>query len=446
MKQMFIVVLTLFVVLASQPLWAMDSQNLEKTVQDLIEQNKLLTKRLQQVENELNTLKGKKTEVAPTKETAKCEEEPAWYDMLKAEADVTGIIMGSQNNNADNGDKAYGSYSFDLNLSTSFAQYGSFFIHLEGGEGEGINDDLTSFSHPNYDAYVTKNSSGEADLTISEAFYEINYLDEKFTLDAGKMDISVLFDENKAAGDETTQFMSNIFVKSMGLTIPEPDNFYCPAIMLKAAPINLVEIRLIGAAVQDDNWTGLFDNGFVAGQINLRPAIMGMQGNYRFYTWRDERRHLDNAYLATASNSYNEPHTDNAQFGWGVSFDQVLYNGITGFFRYSQRQDDLAEWNGTTWEMIPFDRLWTLGLDLSGSFWNRENDNIGMGYGKTLLTNDYQKAHTNTDDEQYVECYYKWTVNRYLALTGDLQWVKNPGGDSTADDVYIFGVRSQLDF
>ena len=428
--------------------WAMmGREELEKTVRELMEENRALAERLRQVEEELRGMKAARKGGGEPAAPAPCEEEK-WFERINAEAGFTGVIMGSRNNddNSAEGDHTDGSYSFDLNLSSSFGQYGGFFVHLEGGEGEGLNDDLPSFSIPNYDAYVTKNFLSQADVTISEAFLELGFMDQRLTLDAGKMDLSVLFDENEAAGDETTQFMNNIFVKSMGLTIPEPDNFYCPVVMLKADPVELVEFRLIGAAVEDENWTRLFDHGFVAGQVNLRPALMGMPGNYRLYTWRDERRHLREGDLP--SSSYNDLRADHALTGWGVSFDQELRRGVTGFFRYSWTEDGLASWDADAgqWDTTAFDRLWTLGVDLSGALWHREGDGFGLGYGRILLTDDYEDANADSDDEQYLECYYRWAVNRHLALSGDFQWVKNPGGTSSNDDVYIFGLRSQLDF
>ena len=72
------------------------------------------------------------------------------------------------------------------------------------------------------------------------------------------MDISPFFYQNEAANDETTQFLSNIFVKSMGLTVPEPDNYYCPGIVLTISPVELLEFSVVGASVEDNNWEDLF--------------------------------------------------------------------------------------------------------------------------------------------------------------------------------------------
>jgi hypothetical protein len=154
------------------------------------------------------------------------------------------------------------------------------------------------------------------------------------------------FDENEVAGDETTQFISNIFVKSMGMNIPEPDNFYCPAIMLKARPLEPLEFKVIGASVsehgEDSVWHNVFDEGMVIGQMNFKPNLLGMDGNYRFYGWLDNRRYLKNKYIQEANSDRGRADklADDHLSGWGLSFDQEFLVGLRGFARYSQTIND----------------------------------------------------------------------------------------------------------
>jgi len=423
--------------------------------QGLIEkQNRLIKAYENALKKQERELEAQKKEVTNQKETLeKREKDFKTLEGLKEalghielSGDVTGVVQGTSN--MDGSDSTDGAFTFDLNVGTHFGGYGSFFVHLEGGDGEGLNDDVKSFSVPNYDAYATENSNNQTDLTISEAYYEFSFLKGRVTLDAGKMDISVLFDENEAAGDETTQFLSNIFVKSMGLTIPEPDNFYCPAFMVKVDPVDWLEFRVVGASVEDNNWEDIFTHGFGAAQVNFRPKIVGRQGNYRFYTWLDGRNHVKNSNLGIASDDYNDTHADETQKGWGVSFDQEIKDGIIGFFRYSQTDDDLASWNGDDmkWERIPFDKVWSCGAQVSGEYWKRRDDAVGLAYGQVILTDDYKRANDHTANEQYVEAYYRFQLHERFALTGDFQWIQNAGGDSQASDIYIFGLRSQVDF
>ena len=449
----------LFIGWASLSAFAQGASETAQEIEELKDTVKILMERVEELEKQAQKEKmqgaaeGEGEQEAGKKLISDIEKIKEALGHLEFSGGVTTILQGTSGND-DNppkyADSTDGTFTVDLNVGTHFGRYGNFFVHLEGGEGQGVNEDVASFSIPNYDSYATRNRNNQSDITISEAYYEITPFAGKIAFDVGKMDISVLFDENEAAGDETSQFLSNIFVKSMGLTIPEPDNFYCPAAMLKLAPVGFLEFRVIGASVEDDNWQNIFDRGFLAAQAAFKPHVFGRPGNYRVYGWWDGRRHLENRNLAAADGRltpvYNDPLADKTQKGWGISFDQEIVDGVIGFVRYSQTNNDLSRWNGEEWEMIPFNRLWTVGAQLSGGLWQRPNDVFGVAFGKTLLTDDYKKANADTADESYVESYYRWAATERFAISGDLQWVKNAGGNSRADDIYIFGLRGQLDF
>jgi carbohydrate-selective porin OprB len=446
----------------ARPTMAQDAGITREEFTKLLQTTEALKQKVHELETKLETyekVRPERPEAANAYTELKAEVEELKHvkealSHIELSGGATAVLQTTANNdhnNPEEGDSTDGAYTLDLNIATHFGSYGSFYVHLESGDGEGVNDDVPSFSIPNYDSYVTRLSNNQCGLTVSEAFYEFSFLDEMFLFDVGKMDVSVLFDENEVAGDETTQFLSNIFVKSMGLTVPEPDNFYAPAMMLTVSPVDLVEFKLIGASVEDDNWEDVFDHGFLAGQINLRPKVYDRQGNYRFYAWWDDRSHLGNKHLEPVNSragGYGDSLADEDQMGWGLSFDQEVTDGVKAFVRYSQTEDDLARWDSDEdeWAMIPFDRTWSAGLGVSGLFWNRENDDVGVAYGRVLLTNDYEDANEDTADERYVEAYYNLGLHERFHITGDFQWIQNAGGDSDASDVYIFGLRSQLSF
>ncbi len=451
---------TMIVTLFALPVMAGGSgnQDLEDTVRMLMEQNKRLmeqnrqlAERLKHVEKDMARMKGSQAAAVTPAEPQ--EEETPWYHRLSIEGGATGVLQASANN-ADNdvacGDKADMAYTVDLNIESDLEQYGTFHIHIEGGDGEGMNDDVPSFSVPNYDAYATWNNNNQADLTFSEAFYENLFWDEKIDFNLGKMDLSVLFDENEAAGDETTQFLSNIFVKSMGVNIPEPGGFYCPTLMVAASPVDFVEFRFIGASVdnneEENTWENVFSNPFIAAQVNFKPMLLNRPGNYRFYAWNDSRRYMDVDDVPTATNEYREG--SDALSGWGLSFDQEIADGFTAFARYSWREGDLTEWNSDDdqWEIIPTNQAYSLGLSIDGTLWNRGNDGIGLAFGQTILSDDFKGEHDKTSNEEYVEAYYRYAVFERLAITADFQWIGDPGGLKTNDDVFLFGLRSQIDF
>ncbi|NDY42460.1 hypothetical protein G3N55_06340 [Dissulfurirhabdus thermomarina] len=417
---------------------------LSRDVRRLEERNRELLDRVERLERR----------EAPAGDAA--EAGPAWTDRIRLSGGVTTVVQataGNADNNPDGGNHADGTYTLDLGLEADLDGLGTVVVHLEGGDGEGVNDNVPSFSVPNYDAYATLNNANQADLTISEAYYEARLLGGRLTFDVGKMDVSTLFDQNAAAGDETTQFLSNIFVKSMGLTVPEPDDFYAPAAMVALAPADFLEFRLIGASANNEHghlWEDIFSKGFVAAQAAVSAAPFGRKGTYRLYGWWDERRHVKNRLLplVNAAPTRADQRADEPLYGWGVSLDQELADGLVLFARYSRTLDDLAAWDADAamWAPIPVEEVYSAGLSLSGTPWNRPGDALGVAWGQALLTRDFAQSTRNPADERYVEAYYRYAWNAHLATTADLQWIENPGGSFAADNVWIFGLRGQVDF
>ncbi len=461
----FFVLMTVMLPLSAFGDGATDRETqLERLVRKLVKENRRLNERLEKVEKELSRIKAQGETSTVQGESGPSMEEtgsssPEWYERFSLGGGVTGLLMGTigdANSEENVRSTQDASYTIDVNLDADFAKWGKFFVHFEGGDGDGLNNDVPSFSVPNYDAYKTTIGLDKAALTISEAYYEFSFFDNRYGFDVGKMDISVLFDENEAAGDETTQFLSNIFVKSMGVNIPEPDSFYCPAFLLRAQPVDLLEFKVIGAGVaghgEDSVWTDPFDDGMLIGQMNLSPRLFGKNGNYRFYGWIDKRRYLKARELSKIPASDHEAghrYADDSLAGWGLSFDQEILRGITGFARYSQTlTDDRAYWDGDdhSWTLLPVDRSWSIGFQLDGGLWNRGGDAFGFGFAETLLSDDYKKKHDHTANEKYIEAYYRFMVVDRFALTGDFQWIQNAGGSSLIDDIYIWGIRSQIDF
>ena len=126
--------------------------------------------------------------------------------------------------------------------------------------------------------------------------------------------------------------------------------------------------------------------------------------------------------------------------GWGVSIDQRVGDGMTLFARYGQ------ETKGN----VKFDRALTLGAEANGSYWNRGGDSLGLALG-WLGTSDAYRDFTATTTaskgaERVAELYYRFRVGKQFELSPSLQFIGNPGGDPSAQDVRIVGLRSQFTF
>ena len=103
---------------------------------------------------------------------------------------------------------------------------------------------------------------------------------------------------------------------------------------------------------------------------------------------------------------------------------------------------------------MKFDRALTLGFEANGSYWSRGGDSLGLALGWLRTSDayrDYKLADPNdpraiSEPERVAELYYRWRVAKQFELTPSLQYIGSPGGDSSAPDVRIVGLRSQFTF
>lgn len=128
----------------------------------------------------------------------------------------------------------------------------------------------------------------------------------------------------------------------------------------------------------------------------------------------------------SATDTGQEPLT-----GLFLSFDQALGEVLGVFFRAGW---DLTDAAGT------YQSGYEGGFDFNGAVWGRQGDRVGIAYGH---------AHGGNSDifqSDVVETYCRFAVNDSLALTADMQWMKDsyPGAEDPAG--WIFGVRAVTEF
>ena len=114
-----------------------------------------------------------------------------------------------------------------------------------------------------------------------------------------------------------------------------------------------------------------------------------------------------------------------------VSFDQELGDIFGAWIRMGW-QDDRA--------IIDYDYLLSGGLDITGKWYGREEDNIGIGFA-------YLNGKNEFDYTQVAEIYWRFVLNDYVATTVDFQYMKDKF-DTNKDDLdgIIAGVRLTTEF
>ncbi|MFA5090813.1 MAG: carbohydrate porin [Candidatus Omnitrophota bacterium] len=363
---------------------------------------------------------------------------------LELGAGGTMIVQGADNVNY-NGDGhtlkescTDGSYSADITLGKEFKEVGGkAFLHLEAGQGAGLEDNLVLYSNVNRDA-----GDSSARVEVTEFWYEQGMFKDKLALTFGKLDPTAYFDQSEVANDETTQFLGRIFRNSP--TIEFPDN--TAGIRLAYLPVEWLEL---GYGVFDGNsdWEKIGDNLFNIGQAHFKTNLFNLPGNYRFYGWNNNVYHTK--WIDTEK-------TKEAAYGFGLSFDQKVTDIVTLFARYGWQNPKVYNPDiMATGELnYSLEHSWSAGLQVEGKPWGREKDVFAFAVGQAIPSKDYKKYTTQITDpkakpEGHLEAYYRIHVNDHLSLSPDFQYIWNPFGKDVADDtsgIFVGGMRAQVDF
>lgn len=363
---------------------------------------------------------------------------------LEIGAGGTMIVQGTNNvNNATEGVerrvfRADASYSADVTLGKEFDQFnGKAFLHLEAGQGAGLEDDLTVYSNVNRDA------DNDNNVRLTEFWYEQGLFKDRVALTFGKLDPTAYFDNNEVANDETTQFLGRIFRNSP--VIEFPDN--SAGIRLAYLPFEWLEFNL-GVFDGDSDWEKIGDNLFDIGQVTFKTHLFELPGNYRLLGWHSNTNHTK----WSDPNQVKEP-----TFGFGLSFDQKVSQMITLFARYGWQNSKVynPEMMAVGEHNYSLEHSWSAGLEVEGKPWKRENDVLGFAVGQAFASGDYKKYGSasvpapQAKPEGHLEAYYRIQINDHLSLSPDLQYIWNPFGKDVVDDkrgIFVGGMRAQVDF
>lgn len=129
--------------------------------------------------------------------------------------------------------------------------------------------------------------------------------------------------------------------------------------------------------------------------------------------------------------------SDAQNWGFYLLLDKKLFKGVNGFVRHG-----IAEKTVNTSEMGT-----DIGLTFKGLFPSRENDVLGLGATRVQFTDDYKMANgLNKDDETVIELLYRLELPHGIIIQPDLQYVINPGGTDTVDNVWVGATRVEINF
>lgn len=359
-----------------------------------------------------------------------------------------GLTMTAQGVNRIKGADTRGAaaISADLAIESPVGENGRAVVVLDFQKGAGLRNLPALLISPNGNPTGTNADIESFDsdtVHLTQVYYEHSF-GPGLVVSAGQLDITGYFDTNSFANNERTQFLANTFVNNPAVEFGGTDNFYSPGVRVTWWPVENVDIS-VGAFEGNGDYVDAFDNPFYMAELNFALKPAGREGNYRVYYWNRQGR--SDSELANTADPDNTGLIKAENKGFGVSIDQMVTENLGVWLRAGEQSKKVAQFNAHL----------SLGVNISGAAFGRPDDSIGLGVGSSRMSKvyrDYKKSQDPAFDdsiETYMEAYYSISVGGASENTGfhvspDIQYVKNPGGDSNAGGLFIYGMRLQAFF
>lgn len=289
------------------------------------------------------------------------------------------------------------------------------------------------------------------------------YVPEKyFSIMIGKVAIADYFDDNSYSHDPRTQFISWSLMSNGAWDYPANTRGYTPSIVLEFIQPN-DEFRYGMSLVPT------FANGNTM-DWNIGKAMSHTIEYTRNYQWSNRKGALRILGFYTSANMGNytqaiqlqpiNPKIEdtrnykNHKFGFGINAEQTI-NSYLGVFGRASWNDGKNE----TWNFTEIDNSVSLGLQINGDKWKRQQDVVGLAYVSSGLSKEHQNylnaggkgfilgdGDLNYKRENLLEIYYSLSlVPRSMYLTGFYQCLFQPGFNADrSGPVNIFSIRMHV--
>ncbi len=306
-----------------------------------------------------------------------------------------------------------GEGSFYVLLTARPAFNTLFFADVEAIGGNGPDPFTGSVSGLNADAGSLQDSDRADRVTLREAWVMTQLFEGRLTGVVGKLDLTNYFDRNTVANDETSQFVSGMFVNNplLGQLVAGVGH-QANAPGLHLAWDTFRQWRFgIGVQVPEDSGSALGRTPFTIGEIGYSTQLLGGLGNYRLWGRRNGGEKGSRAV--------------------GINFDQWAGQWLRAFGRYG-----LQTGGGER------DRhAWSLGLGIRSLLVSRPRDETGLAYG-------WMRAATGRA-EDLAELYHRFYLTEHLAVSLIAQYAFHLAGNDRVRPragVLVSGLRTQVNF
>ena len=316
----------------------------------------------------------------------------------------------------------------------------TFHVKLGFAAGDGLNK-KSSFQLSPWAADLNgdvKDINGRGRNYLLKAWYRHAFrlgTDQVLSATAGIIDSADYLDKNAYANDAYTQFMNEALVNSPQVFLPSYDlgaalRWGYGHWSLRAVYMNVGkkddqeedggngQNRRQSGNLTDNDLGNDYDYAAVGIGYRLRSALG--EGNYRLVWSRTSRDFIDPSGTSAERRG-----------AVALSFDQQLGETLGAFVRIGTQADQAA---------VDYKDLYSAGIDLRGGLWGRPRDNIGLGLAYL------QGGNQEIESTRVAEGYYRLMLHDNLALSADLQYLRDDKRSGKDPAGYIFGLRADINF
>ena len=172
----------------------------------------------------------------------------------------------------------------------------------------------------------------------------------------------------------------------------------------------------------------------------------------------------DGNFLDFGRNFFNGDIQTWAEVGWAPTIDERFSKNFSLTFWRSpsytshtgaEYEDDLGIAFSSYWLFnelhMPFFRFGFSGGKAENTFYTKD---VQIGYGLNFKSHDlfgiaFSWAEPNisgSKDQLTAELFYRYQITRRLAITPDVQWIKNPTLNPEESSLWYFGARARISF
>lgn len=286
----------------------------------------------------------------------------------------------------------------------------------------------------------------------------------RVVLTAGNFGVLDVFDQNEFGSDPRTQFMNWSFLTHGSFDYPADARGYNWGAALEYIGDSW-SFRL-GHFLQpvESNGLPLDTRGFRhygdIFEVEKRYTLIGQPGLARLLLWRNKARMgAFNDALAFGRANGTTPDVadvreEHAKSGVGVTLVQRV-NESLGVFARANWSDDKTE----TYAFTEIGRQVSAGGILNGNAWGRPKDAVGLAVAVNMLGSAHRSylaaggqgaflgdGTLRYGPEQILEVYYSFQPVKYLSISPDFQYIRNPGYNRDRGPAKFYGVRFHAEF